>query len=87
MGAHSGGIKAQYDENGKWIPPKVGKDRVKPSYEATGQKEIELNTPQDVIKVMELVEITRSSKGHQMNHRSSRSHCIVQLNCIKKTGK
>lgn len=48
---------------------------------------MELKTAADVIKVMELIEITRTSKGHQINHRSSRSHCIVQLNCTKKTGK
>ena len=46
-----------------------------------------MNSAADVIKVMELVELTRSSKGHDMNHRSSRSHCIVQLNCTRKTGK
>ena len=36
---------------------------------------------------MELVEITRSSKGHALNHRSSRSHCILTLNCTRKQGK
>lgn len=35
---------------------------------------------------MELVEISRSCKGHQINHRSSRSHCIVQLNLTRKKG-
>lgn len=35
---------------------------------------------------MELVEITRSSKGHQLNHRSSRSHCVVTLKCNNKKG-
>lgn len=35
---------------------------------------------------MKLVEITRSCKGHQLNHRSSRSHCIVTLKCSNKKG-
>jgi len=35
---------------------------------------------------MQLVEITRSSKGHQLNHRSSRSHCVVTLKCSNKKG-
>lgn len=36
---------------------------------------------------MNLVEITRSSKGHELNHRSSRSHCVVTLKCNYTTGK
>ena len=86
-GTETGGLKANYDENGKWVAPDIFKVKIKPTYEAQGQKEIELNSEADVFKIMELVEITRSSKSHQINHRSSRSHCIVQLNCIKKTGK
>lgn len=85
--AHCGGLQAQFDEKGKWVPPDLLTEKKKPkTYEVYGQKEIDLNSPQDVIKVMELVEITRSSKGHQINHRSSRSHCIVQLNCTRKKG-
>jgi kinesin family protein 11 len=88
QGAHTGGINAQYDEKGKWIPPNIVESQFSKenAYEAKGQEEVELNSPQDVIRVMELVEISRSCKGHQINHRSSRSHCIVQLNCTRKKG-
>ena len=34
-----------------------------------------------------MVEITRSAKGHALNERSSRSHCIVTLELQQKAGK
>ena len=62
-----GGLKAEFDAKGKWVPPALlvqNAQQAKQSYQATGQKEIPLNTYQDVKKVMELIEVTRSSKGH-----------------------
>lgn len=37
--------------------------------------------------IMKIVEVTRSAKGHVLNERSSRSHCIITLKCIRKCGK
>lgn len=34
---------------------------------------------------MQVVESTRSAKSHNLNERSSRSHCIVSLNVTKKS--
>ena len=33
---------------------------------------------------MKRIELTRTSKGHAMNHRSSRSHCILTLTCRRQ---
>ena len=33
---------------------------------------------------MKLIEVTRTAKSHDLNDRSSRSHCIFTLNFKKK---
>lgn len=40
----------------------------------------------DLTKIMKTVELTRSSKSHALNERSSRSHCIITLKCTQKQG-
>lgn len=82
-------MKAAYDENGKWIPPYKGNSlTVKgDEYEAQGVSERSVSSIQDIIDIMQIVEATRTAKGHNLNHRSSRSHCIVTLKCQKKVGK
>ena len=75
------------DENGKWIPEYIdGKRNIQDEYTAKGTKDLPIVTFDDLFNVMQLVENTRSAKGHALNHRSSRSHCIVTLKCTRKSG-
>lgn len=48
-------------------------------YEVKGNVEVPLRNIDDLITVMKTIEINRSSKSHDLNERSSRSHCIVTL--------
>mmetsp|Transcript_27552 Transcript_27552/g.61958 ORF Transcript_27552/g.61958 Transcript_27552/m.61958 type:complete len:543 (+) Transcript_27552:28-1656(+) len=71
--------ETKYDANGKWQPP--GKwlgEKTMPGISATA-KEVILESAMDVVQVARLVEATRSSQSHAMNHRSSRSHCMITL--------
>jgi len=34
---------------------------------------------------MKIIESTRTAKGHALNHRSSRSHCIITLTCTNNS--
>jgi len=67
--------------NGKPNPALVGGD-----YQAKGCKEVELSSVDTIKTIMKEIEASRSCAAHQMNHRSSRSHCIVTLTCTRKTG-
>ena len=40
---------------------------------------IEVQTPQDVLKVMQIGQKHRNTTDTKMNQRSSRSHCVVML--------
>jgi len=51
-------------------------------YEVKGNVEVPLRNIDDLIYVMKTIEINRSSKSHDLNERSSRSHCIVTLTKI-----
>ena len=77
------------DKSGKWVAPmkdgkQVNADR---TYEADGMKEEPVQSIDDMLKFMQIIEKTRSAKAHALNHRSSRSHCIVTLNLSTKSGK
>ena len=58
-----------------------------PEYAAKSQAEVELTDMDGIKKLMKIVEDTRLTKGNAINHRSSRSHCIVTLVLQKKTPK
>lgn len=69
----------KYDANGKWLPP--GKwlgEKTLPGISATA-KETVIDSAIDVVHVARLVEATRSAQSHALNHRSSRSHCMITL--------
>ncbi|KAL9181277.1 hypothetical protein ACHAXT_010082 [Thalassiosira profunda] len=46
----------------------------------------EVKSAEDVAKISRLVEVSRISKGHLLNARSSRSHCLVQIYLTLKHG-
>ena len=69
----------RYDAEGKWRPP--GKwlgEKTLPGISATA-KEVVVESAMDVVHVARLVEATRSAQSHALNHRSSRSHCMITL--------
>ncbi|KAL7535703.1 hypothetical protein ACHAXR_006673 [Thalassiosira sp. AJA248-18] len=45
-----------------------------------------VNTAEDVARLARLVEVSRIAKGHLLNARSSRSHCLVQIYLSLKQG-
>jgi hypothetical protein len=44
-----------------------------------GETRVHLKTIQDIVKLARLIEIERTSKSHDLNSTSSRSHCIITL--------
>ena len=40
-----------------------------------------IRNPSDVAKLARLVESERVAHGHALNARSSRSHCLIRVNC------
>ena len=54
------------------------------SFKTVGEELWKIHTPQDVARLSRLVEAHRSSRSHDLNDRSSRSHCIVRLHYTKK---
>jgi len=55
-------------------------------FQTVGEAFWELKTAQDVAKLARTVELTRTALGHQLNARSSRSHCLVTLNITQHVG-
>jgi hypothetical protein len=81
-------MEAKFDANGKWISPyQNGNFEAPEEFEAKGVFEKPVLSIQDIIDVMQIVETTRTAKSHNLNDRSSRSHCIVTLICTKTSGK
>ena len=71
---------AQYDANGKWIPPlKTTKTAPSDDVRVQGQRECPIRTLSDIIAVGRAVEISRVAQSHHLNHRSSRSHAVIGL--------
>lgn len=75
-------VGAQYDANGKWIPPFMnGKENVI-SVDLQGQKEIQVTTNEELINLCQILESARHTNQHALNARSSRSHCIVTVKVL-----
>ena len=75
------------DANGKWVPPMLnGKANpaVKGEYEMSGTKDVEITSLEDITRIMQTVEATRTAKAHNLNDRSSRSHCVITLKLRQK---
>eukprot|EP00434_Breviolum_minutum_P013383 symbB.v1.2.011791.t2/scaffold800.1/size161415/3 len=71
---------ATYDANGKWQPPeKWIHGAAKAAVPSGTAKEVILENPLDVVHVARTVENSRSAQSHALNHRSSRSHCLINL--------
>ena len=55
------------------------------TFATVGEKLIELKTPVDVAQLSRKVEAYRVAKGHALNDRSSRGHCLVRVHLVSKT--
>lgn len=75
-------MKTRRDSSGKWIPP-CGADGSITSrheaYETSGAKSITIASLADLLQFMTIIDTNRSSKSHNLNARSSRSHCIITV--------
>lgn len=81
-------MEVQRDANGKWVAPWTdGEDPNKAKFEPKGQSERELNSREELMQIMKIIEATRTAKSHALNDRSSRSHCLVSIKQTKKSGK
>ena len=54
------------------------------TFATVGEKLIELKTPLDVARLSRKVEAYRVAKGHALNDRSSRGHCLVRIHLVSK---
>lgn len=54
--------------------------------EMKGQTFKVIESSEEMMEIMRLVEATRTAKSHALNDRSSRSHCIVTLKQVVKEG-
>lgn len=68
-----------YDANGRWQPPGTFLSKAATPISFSTAKEVVLDGPLDVVQVARTVENSRSAQSHALNHRSSRSHCLITL--------
>ena len=45
---------------------------------------MELNSKEELMNLMKIIEATRTAKSHTLNDRSSRSHCLVTIKLTQK---
>ena len=63
-------------------PPKKNQE----AFGTEGETQMPIKAPADVAKLARLVESERSAAGHNLNERSSRSHCLVRVSCTHVDG-
>lgn len=56
------------------------------SFAAVGATSVPLASAVDVVRLIRAVEATRTARAHQLNDRSSRSHCVVEAELRRATG-
>eukprot|EP00286_Rhodomonas_abbreviata_P022976 CAMPEP_0181293290 /NCGR_PEP_ID=MMETSP1101-20121128/2986_1 /TAXON_ID=46948 /ORGANISM="Rhodomonas abbreviata, Strain Caron Lab Isolate" /LENGTH=603 /DNA_ID=CAMNT_0023397867 /DNA_START=181 /DNA_END=1992 /DNA_ORIENTATION=- len=63
-------------KDGKWNTEGLGMDR---GYEASGQRVEQIRSMDDILRIAATIDASRSAKSHNLNERSSRSHCVITL--------
>ena len=53
----------------------------------SGNKDVQITSLEDITAIMQTVEATRTAKAHNLNDRSSRSHCVITLKLSKRQGR
>ena len=61
-------------------------DTIFDEFRTNGEQRWHLRTPNDIACFARTVEATRVAKGHLLNARSSRSHCLVRLHLTRNSG-
>ena len=56
------------------------------SFATIGETRVPLSSPADVARLARTIELTRTALGHNLNSRSSRSHCLVHLHLTERAG-
>ena len=51
----------------------------------TGTTDVPINEAEDITSIMQTIEATRTAKSHNLNDRSSRSHCVITLKLKQKS--
>lgn len=75
------------DKSGKWIPPRTLVERtMEEGYQLSGARSTVLADVRSLLEFMTVVEATRTSKSHNLNARSSRSHCVITLSTPSASG-
>ena len=54
-------------------------DSASTTFSIRGETSVPLKSDQDIARMSRLIEIERTSKSHELNSASSRSHCIISL--------
>ena len=54
------------------------------SFATVGEELWKIEGPGDIARLSRLVEANRSSRGHNLNDRSSRSHCLIRVHFTRK---
>jgi len=56
------------------------------SYATVGEKVVPLRNLDDILELCRTVELSRTSASHDLNERSSRSHCLVSVHVVTSVG-
>jgi hypothetical protein len=59
---------------------------VRETFATVGETSVPLDTPESLARFARSVEATRTSKSHNLNDRSSRSHCLVRVRAKTASG-
>ena len=59
---------------------------VRETFATVGETSVPLDTPESLARFARSVEATRTSKSHNLNDRSSRSHCLVRVRAKTSNG-
>ena len=66
--------------------PYAAKAAAAVDYATVGEKVASLRSVEDILSLCRTVELSRASASHELNERSSRSHCLVTLHCAVTAG-
>mmetsp|Transcript_36067 Transcript_36067/g.43446 ORF Transcript_36067/g.43446 Transcript_36067/m.43446 type:complete len:190 (+) Transcript_36067:248-817(+) len=76
--------KAQAEQDNANAEKKKKKTDDDNDFTTVGEKIYELKTAKDVMTFARDIELSRTTVGHALNERSSRSHCLVNVHVTEK---
>ena len=84
MKMKSGSVSASIDSPNKMR--RASQKRAADDYATVGEKLLPLRTEADILNLCRTVELSRTTVSHDLNERSSRSHCLVTVHMYEKSG-